>query len=234
MQLIPHLLVRALINTCPRIDVTGEITAILKREKGLKIIQVGANDGKTHDPLFSGLIDNKSHESHHIEAVPNVWKELKSNYSSRHNSSCHNLLITKEGGLIPFYTIKESSAIKKNLPSTWRRIGSIHDNHALKVLPQLNRDDLQITLLKALTPSRFRKQIGLESIDLLHIDCEGADYSILNGFLNDFLPRWILIEHKHLNLKELFLLRVGQFTRGYSCRRNKDDFLFTKRNLLEK
>ena len=26
MQLIPHLLVRALINTCPRIDVTGEIT----------------------------------------------------------------------------------------------------------------------------------------------------------------------------------------------------------------
>ena len=234
MQLIPHLLVRTFLNTSPRINLEAELQEILKREKGLTILQVGANDGKTHDPLFLGLIDNKSHESHHIEAVPRVWSELKSNYSLRHNSTCHNLLITKEEGSIPFYTIKESSAIKKNLPSFWRMIGSTNDNHALKVLPQLTRDDVEMTLMKAITPSGFRKQTGLESIDLLHIDCEGADYSILSGFLNDFRPGWILIEHEHLTVKELFLLRVGQFTRGYSCRRNKDDFLFTKRNLLEK
>ena len=195
----------------------------------MTIVQVGANDGKTHDPLFFGLSENKSHESHHIEAVPRVWKELKSNYSFRRNSYCHNILITKKEGLIPFYTVKESSAIEKNLQSFWQMIGSTDENHALKVLPQLTKDDVEMTLMKAITPSDFRKQIGLESIDLLHIDCEGADYSILSGFLNDFRPRRVLIEHKHLTIKELFLLRVGQFMRGYSCQRNKDDFLFTKR-----
>jgi len=231
MKLKLHLLIRAFLSISPRIHIPDEIKEILKNEKRLTIVQVGANNGKTHDPLFTGLVDTEIHESHHIEALPRIWKDLKSNYSLRYNSYCHNLLIAEEEGLIPFFTIKESSAIDNNLPVWWRMIGSLDVNHARKHFPTLSDDDIEVTNLKATTPARFLEQVGLESIDLLHIDCEGADYTILKGFLKCLRPSVVLIEHKHLTLKELFLLRMSQFILGYSCQRNKDDFLFTKRGM---
>lgn len=65
-----------------------------------------------------------------------------------------------------------------------------------------------IVNVSALTLSDILSKSGIESVDFLSIDVEGAELEVLQGFdFTRYRPRLILLEDKHLYLQKHFLLK---------------------------
>ena len=66
---------------------------------------------------------------------------------------------------------------------------------------------------------------NVQKVDLLHIDCEGFDYVILQQF--DFTalrPRIVLFEQKHLTAKDRQAAKIMMELAGYKVEEMETDF----------
>ncbi len=89
----------------------------LTKNRNLKIVQVGSNDGKTTDPLFTSINKNLSWEVLFVEPVSYLFEKLKTNYSEEPRFKFENTLIN-DGSPQTFYWVREE-AIERfpNLPT---------------------------------------------------------------------------------------------------------------------
>ena len=186
----------------------------------LSIVIVGANDGKTNDPIYS-FVMRRPGATHILLIEPNkaLIPYLRSNYSSHPSHQVANCAIGEEGTLT-LYAVKQEywdrfqPDYAKGWPSYRAATGitSAIRSHLEKALECENLDpDEAIEVLSI--PAKQLKTLLEElewptPIDVLQIDAEGYDdVVIFNSNLNDTSPTLVLFESHNMPREKLKALK---------------------------
>lgn len=182
----------------------GMIISKIKKNSFFNIVQVGAMDGKTNDPLFK-IVNLFPAEIRllAIEADETCFKDLKINYKNFKNVYCVNKLIGN-GEKQKFYT-------EENAKHKLRGLSSLEISSISKRVDKKNIVCNEIQSYKLLDV--INSIDSFKKIDLLQIDVEGYDDKII--LESDILKtdlEYINYEYKNLdkerhdNLKEILKL----------------------------
>lgn len=198
----------------------GFIISKIKKDNSFNIVQIGAMDGKTSDPLFR--LVTLFHEEIRllaIEADEESFKNLKINYKNFKNVYCENKLIGN-GEKLKFYTeinakSKQRGVSSLELDSISKRVDKnkilCNEIQSYKLLDVINSNN------------NFKK------LDLLQIDAEGYDDKIIleSDILNTDL-KYINYEFKNLNKERHAHLKKGLELHNFKIIQwsNSDEFAF--------
>ena len=129
-----------------------------------------------------------------VEPVPYNYNKLKENFKNFKNIHICTNAIFSENKLRKFYYVKENSILK--LGKHWASgIGSFSKNHILEHKSKrfkVEQEDIEEIEVKFITFDDLVRNYSIESIDILQIDVEGAEYEILNS-----------INYKRININSL-------------------------------
>jgi len=193
------------------------------------VVQLGANNGKTHDSLYR-YISTKRLSGLLVEPQPEVFERLKYNYKENKNLKFANVAIGEKDGEIPFYRIDprlvlEGGEYKASSGSSFfrdqivtnvkNRLPPVRDN-ILKHISDDPDDYIQEIHVKAMTLDSLFNEYEVDKVDFLLIDCQGFDYAILKQLdFEQFSPDIINYEHSLLSPEELSESRRLLKSRGY-------------------
>lgn len=170
-------------------------------------IQIGANDGKTNDPVYpfvvkynlSGIV---------IEPQPDVFKLLKETYKNYPKVKCVNAAIAEKSGSLSFYRAKESVLNEDNYTritalATFKKDVLVH-TLANKIPKGVDVEDcIEEVKIEALSLDSFLLKHNIQKLDMLQIDVEGLDYEILKMLdFSKYTPSLINFESNHINEKD--------------------------------
>ncbi len=150
--------------------------------KQVTFIQVGANDGKSGDPLFR-YVTEKNWQGIMVEPVQFLFKQLLQTYARQQEKIFFvNAAIGKEKGKQIFYRLRRSSEI--NAPQWYDQLGSFNKEVLLKHKTDIPNIELLLIEeeVQTVTISELMQTYGYETVDCLHIDTEGYDYEIIKTF----------------------------------------------------
>jgi FkbM family methyltransferase len=162
------------------------------------IIQIGSHIGNTsNDPIFEN-VDNTTRLIL-VEPVPFLFEQLKRNYTEKFGSNPNIVFINKAVsdfiGEIEM-TIPSEKNDFSTLPPWASQLSSVNPDHAVGHINHLLVEKINV---KTTTLNEIVKTYGITSIDLLHTDTEGHDYTILMNYSFDIKPNQIMFEHKHMD-----------------------------------
>ncbi|MDC3070004.1 FkbM family methyltransferase [bacterium] len=209
---------------------------LIRKKKITKIIQIGANDGKSDDFLFNCFDNNL--EAILIEPIEDAFKKLEKNYENFVKAKCLNLAVDIDN------KSKEIFCVNKKFYEFYKKKYNDVNVEWLDVLSSFNKKHLinhgikekhiVSKFIECKTISELINQYKFQNLDLLIIDVEGYDLVILNNFIQTInikpmiIFEWIhaqkneiekmLIELEDLNYK---FLRIGRDLICY-----QKDFLF--------
>lgn len=199
---------------------------------GLKkpfVLQIGANDGKTHDSLHV-------HISHNdlpgllVEPQPDIFLRLKENYSQNTKLKFANVAIGTTDGLLPFYRINpdlviEGKEYKASSGSSFYReqiVGNVKNRlppmrHDVLKFVSNNPDDYIVeTNVQVLSLQSLLAKYNVNTIDFMLLDCQGHDYEILKQIdFTRFRPDIINYEHMLLSGADVVASRELLRSHGY-------------------
>lgn len=161
-------------------------------------IQIGANDGVVHDPLYRHVLRHRW-RGILVEPVRYYFDLLKRNYASSHGLIFENVAISDQAEFRIFFRIREDLDF---LPRWTKGLGSFKRNVLLKhrwVIPNIQKYIVE-ELVECVSLRSLLARHSVERIDLAMIDTEGYDFEIVKQF--DFAsmrPKLIIYEHKHLS-----------------------------------
>jgi len=174
----------------------------------LNIVVVGANDGKTNDPVYGFAMDRPDATSVLlIEPNEPLLPYLRANYSSHPSHQIANCAIGEEGTLI-LYAVKQEQwerfqpAYARGWPPYRAATGitSAVKSHLEEALARENLDpESAIDLLEV--PAKELKTLLMElmwpaPIDVLQVDAEGCDDEVIYSCnLSYTRPKLILFEN---------------------------------------
>jgi FkbM family methyltransferase len=155
-----------------RMAQTRILAAFKAAHPAAALVQIGANDGHSHDPLhpipsgWTGVL---------VEPVPAVFARLRDTVGERPGLRLVNAAVAERAGRVPFYSDPADDTL-----------GS---------LDPAQLADPVVTEVDAVTWA----ELAVERADLLVIDTEGHDWEILrHAPLERLRPRLIVFEHYHL------------------------------------
>lgn len=196
--------------------------------KNFFFVQIGANDGRTNDPLHPYVV---RYDLSGVVAEPqlDVFRLLKETYENYPTVVCVNAAIATETGNRIFYVAKESIKTEDNF-SRLTGIATFNKDvlrHTLrKKLPKgVDVDDyIEEVLVKTLSFNDLLKERDIKRIDTIQIDCEGYDYEILKMVdLEKFAPTLINFESSHLSEKDRKECEIMLESMGYKWFRYGSD-----------
>lgn len=206
------------------------LDAYSKNCSNFVVLQVGANDGFSRDPVHKFIVRDRW-SGILVEPQPMVFEqELKQTYRAHSNIHLVNAAVDEVSGSKEFYRIAFSqdrwatglsslsrSALEKQIRDGW--VGSQSEIHGQKV-PEEFADQVESVLVPTVTFEQLLDGYDLERLDLLQLDCEGYDFELLKAFpFNRVLPSFINFEALHMSeseRREILALLEGL---NYSCNR---------------
>ena len=194
----------------PQIAIDKLIDYFASKSEQVLFIQVGANDGKSDDPIHQHIIEHQWSGAL-VEPQKYVFEhQLKKTYKNQPNLIFLNAAVGPEEQTIPFYQISFSNeSWATGLASFNRDNLTKHieqgyvDRKAKKagVTPPLNKSEyIKETTVNIITFPIILERLHNKPINLLCIDVEGYDYEVLRLFdFKNQKPDCILFESKHLS-----------------------------------
>jgi FkbM family methyltransferase len=186
--------------------------------RGEKIItlQIGACDGITNDPIYPHVAKG-SMRAILVEPNPIAFARLQATYAGMANVTLIQSAIGEHDGEAYFYRVKRTGALNSDVDLTLQ-IASFSPGH-LKLHGKKPHEIERITVT-CRSLSSLVTELGLTKIDLLQIDAEGFDASIVRMALKlPVLPACINFEHTHLataDRRALFdLLKANSYLLGH-------------------
>lgn len=195
-------------------------------------IQIGSNDGDHGDPLRP-YIENRGWHGILVEPVPHVFERLRAKHGGNTRLQFVNAAIAPRDGQLPFYHVAESD--DPGLPEWYDEIGSfaldtvLHPYH-VEQIPDL-AERIVCAEVTGLTFARLWSEHSLPRLDLIHIDAEGADDTILMQVdLARLGPLLILYESKHLSDERRQAAHLHLRSHGYDvCELGPDSIAVSSR-----
>ena len=208
---------------------------LIKKEKIKKIIQVGANDGKSDDFLFDCL--NNDIEAILIEPIEDAFVKLKKNYNNFQKVKCLNLAvdITNKN--------KEIFSVNKKYYDFYKKKYNDINVEWLNILSSFNKrhlighgiKDKHIVSkqIECKTLTELINQYNFQNFDLLIIDVEGYDVILLNDFLKTVnLKPMIIFEWIHAQKNEIEKLLIELEGLNYKFLRTGRDLVCYQKGYL--
>lgn len=224
------------------------IVQILLHFSKINVLIIGANDGKTSDPIIDTLFKNKDRVNIHlVEANPNLIPLIEENIKSFKNSSITNKIVNiLDEQLTSFYIIDipPSMNIKDHHYRKITGISSVNRDHVTRHLNTYKKSILRNTKmhmeltvkevkLDSISFGSLTQTLELKTIDLLQIDVEGSDYGIISSIdFNKIRINLMFFENKHMDLDELILLNKTLIYNGFIIINTDGNSLAINKSLL--
>ena len=163
------------------------------------LVVIGAHSGVW---LTTLLEEYKNQNILLVEPVPYNINLLKENTKKYYNIKIETSAVSEKNEIKKFYFVK-SDAIKK-LGKHWASgIGSFNKQHILNHKSKrfiITNSDIEEVDIQYLTFSDLINKYSILSIDLLQIDVEGAEFTILNSInFKKIMIKKIIFEFKHFD-----------------------------------
>lgn len=170
------------------------------------VLQIGAYDGDLHDPLQDRVI-HLAKRTVLVEPQPSVAARLRKKYEG---------LIASGKVIVVEAAIADSdgeATLYSDSDETPR--ASLNKSH----LDRFGADCRVTTKVETLTPASLLKRCGLSGVELLQIDTEGMDWTILKIFFDEGVrPPVVNYEHLHLPQSQREEARARLSAEGYEWR----------------
>jgi FkbM family methyltransferase len=178
-------------------DLEFVVAHLMLRKKDIFFIQIGANDGITNDPLYK-FVTEFGWQGILVEPMPESFAALQETYRGRPDLILLNAALAGEDGALPIYTVRIDAGTfqKAQMYSSFDREVVLRNSRFVPDIAQ-RIEEVQV---KAVSMKTLLAHAGSRNVDILAIDAEGFDYTILK--MIDFArlkPAIILYEHTHLN-----------------------------------
>lgn len=211
-------------------DMESVFDAILAYQEQIVIVQIGANDGKTNDPIYEPIRRRADHcRVLLIEPQTSLIGILENNYRFLNKKTIFNGAIGEEGKL-NLFTVKESywDKIRPHYAKDWpvyRAPTGIASSDRSAVERWITQHGSGIqpsdALEEVVVPCHELETVlnitGFDDkIDIIQIDAEGFDdIVIFKSNLDMFKPKVIRFEHKLLGKRRYDEIISFLLQRGY-------------------
>jgi len=214
----------------------GSVSAFLdefsKLHDTVTVIQVGANDGITHDPIHK-FIKRDKWNGVLLEPQKHVFPILEKLYAKNKGITTLNAALGSEDGSTKLYRIGFSNArwatglatFNKDVLEEAFENGYVEKWASIDGTPIPTEKEKQIIAeeIQVISTDTLLKSNNINHVDFLQIDTEGFDFEVIKLFFANSLqvkPTGIIYEHFHLseddiNKCEEFLESKGYITKQY-------------------
>jgi FkbM family methyltransferase len=194
----------------------------------LYVLQIGANDGVLHDPLHQHIL-RQGWRGALIEPLPNIYERLVANYDGVGGLTFVNAAIGDNDGDATFYYIQPEPGD----PPWSHQIGSLERDHLLsheKWIPNI-ASRVVSTTVPVMTIESLLRDLGDPQVDLVHIDAERRDLSILHQLLaRKPVPSAILYEQLFISRADRKILARRFAELGYHVASGRADSFAERRS----
>ena len=155
--------------------------------KNCTILQIGANDGYSYDPLYK-LITESHCEAFLLEPIDYLFQSLQALHCGNQRVRCINAAISDCDGK------KQMNIVKPEVAQKWQHgIGSFIQNfHTISGTNTCHMTQKEVITF---TFTSLIKHLNLSKIDVLVTDCEGYDLQLIRMFpFETHPPKIIQIE----------------------------------------
>ena len=164
------------------------------------LIQIGANDGVSHDHLHN-IIKKFKLESLLLEPINKYFLDLMKNYSNYKNVRFENSALSINNEILFLYKVNPEYFNKYGTLSNG--ISSFYKEHLLK--HGIKKNHIIQEKVNQISFDELLKKYNINSFDLLLIDTEGYDCHIVNDFFLKIpkIKPIIIFEWSHIKNDEL-------------------------------
>lgn len=188
-------------------DLATRLASKLASRPRLQFAQVGSNDGVTGDPLRAHILNQPDWRGVLIEPLPFLFDRLEANYSHgeidpaiRRRVALEAVAIADQAGEQTFYHVDPEAMRRLDLPWHFDQLGSFDREHVTKHLPAHAAEAVAETRVRCEPLAAVLDRHGLDRLDLLHVDAEGYDASVIEQVDFDAHPLPIVMfEHRNLS-----------------------------------
>jgi FkbM family methyltransferase len=175
-------------------------------------IQIGANDGMRADPLRSTVLDCHL-AGLLVEPLPDMFEQLKRNYSSENQLKFENAAITRNNGEVSVFRFSPDSPVCDDAHG----VASLNKQWLMQRAQGMGlADHVQEVKVPALTFASLIAKHGIAGADLLQVDTEGFDLEIIKMVFDaGFFPAIINFEYIHLSFDDRCESRSILAANGY-------------------
>ncbi len=159
-------------------------------------LQIGANDGIRSDPLHELIL------AHHmpgllVEPLPDIFATLCETYSGEAQLRFEQCAIGEKDGTVTMFRFRHDAAV----PDWAHGMASFSRKHLAKFANlQEHQEAIEPVAVPCLTVRSLLAKHDFPDVDLLQIDTEGFDYTVIREALNAGLrPALINYENEHLS-----------------------------------
>jgi FkbM family methyltransferase len=178
------------------------IRLLQSRRQSLSIVQIGAFDGDSNDPLKEVVRDPGS-KVVLVEPQPGPCELLVSRYAHHPWVHIENSAVGSEDGTIAMFLPEGDCS---------SQLASIDERH----MRNMGAGETRSITVNSISVATLMRKYRLETVDVLQIDTEGYDFKILSQFLDAGIePAVINFESFHLSKDERNGSRRMLTERGY-------------------
>ena len=180
----------------------------------IRVLEIGAMDGKSFDPLFPYLKTASNLEVVFVEPLPEMIAALKDNYKGyreRGNQfTFKEVAIVDANETVLIHTIPRETLDFEDLPVWIKGISTLFpEKNSLSkdrtISPEDSRSLSQFSVTREVSGLPLKvalEESNIESFDILQIDTEGCDLCILGQALEMYLPKVVCFEWINLDPHE--------------------------------
>lgn len=209
-------------------DLEFVVAHLMLRKKDIFFIQIGANDGKSVDPIYkfatefgwSGVL---------VEPLPHVFELLKANYKDHGKLKLLNAALSEKDGSRTMYTVRIDKDTFKGAHAYSSFDRSVVARQTRWVPDIASR--IEEISVRCISMETLLREAGANQVDLLQIDAEGYDFEILK--MIDFArlrPTIICFEHAHLTKAQMNAAAALLRAQGYRMTRDNLDTIAYRPN----
>ena len=164
------------------------------------LIQIGANDGMSHDHLNS-IIKKFKLKSLLLEPIKKHFLDLQNNYLNYDNVRLENSALSTKNEILFLYKVDSEYSNKYGTISSG--ISSFYKEHLIK--HGIKEKHIIQEKVNQVSFDELLKKYNISDFDLLLIDTEGYDCKIVNNFLFEIkkIRPIIIFEWSHIKQNEL-------------------------------
>ena len=188
------------------------IPEIIRQRGECFVVQIGANDGISNDPVRKLILDHRL-PGLLVEPVPYLFERLKENYKDQRQLEYRRCAIGRHDGTITMFAFARDNPF----PSWAQGLAGVSRRH-MESFGLANADKfIEKLKVPAVTLDSLLASYRNQEIGLLQIDTEGFDAEIVRQVVKSaYRPIVINYEHKHLSKTDRVDCKQRLREAGYS------------------
>ncbi len=204
------------------------------KDQDIFYVEIGSCDGVFPiDPLYIHSYPNKHWRGVMVEPVPYYFEKLKENYDNRENISFVNAAITPENGEVTMHVVDPSKVESGEVKFWARGVSTLEPESHSAIIKNNLQSSMIEQKVRGITFETLVKENNIEKIDVLQIDVEGCDLTILmNVWDSGFLPKLINVEVIHMTDEQRTEIRERAEKLGYQVTKAHNDYIIAHNLLL--